>query len=188
MSQRVHLPQPALLPHEFALLEGKRQMKRWPLVLLGVLLVGVSGYGVPLFFANETDHSQISEVMFQPDNPRVVSRGRKIYRAECAACHGTKLEGQPDWRRRMKNGRLPAPPHDATGHTWHHPEQILFDITKYGPAFLIKDSSYQSDMPAYKDVLSDEDIVAVLSFIKSQWPERIKARHGSLNEAAGQQE
>jgi len=27
-----------------------------------------------------------------------------------------------------------------------------------------------------------------LSFIKSQWPERIKTRHGSLNEAAGQQE
>lgn len=159
-------------------------MKRQLLILFAVLLVGGLGYGASLFLAGETDRPQRSGVMFQPDNTQVVLRGRNIYRAQCAACHGAKLEGQPDWRRRMKNGRLPAPPHDETGHTWHHPDRVLFDITKYGPAFLIQDSSYQSDMPAYKDVLSDEDIIAVLSFIKSQWPVRIQTRHGQLNEAS----
>ena len=27
---------------------------------------------------------------------------------------------------------LPAPPHNETGHTWHHPDEMLFAITKYG--------------------------------------------------------
>lgn len=161
-------------------------MKRLPIILIGILLTGVAGYGIQSFLADGADHSPRFEVMFQPDNPSVVSQGRKVYRTYCAACHGVKLEGQPEWRRRMENGRLPAPPHDATGHTWHHPEQTLFEITKYGPAFLIQDSSYQSDMPAYEGVLTDEDIIAVLSFIKSQWPERIQTRHGYLNEASKQ--
>ena len=31
---------------------------------------------------------------------------------------------------------------------------------------------YDSDMPAFKDVLTDEQIRTVLAFIKSTWPER----------------
>ncbi|ETH75168.1 cytochrome C domain protein, partial [Bordetella pertussis STO1-CHOC-0008] len=27
-------------------------------------------------------------------------RGQAIYQANCAACHGARLEGQPDWRQR----------------------------------------------------------------------------------------
>ncbi|WP_170942271.1 c-type cytochrome, partial [Noviherbaspirillum denitrificans] len=67
--------------------------------------------------------------------------------------------------------RLPAPPHDETGHTWHHPDSVLFDIVKNGlvPGRTAPDG-YQSDMPAYGTTLSDADITAVLAYIKSTWP------------------
>lgn len=104
------------------------------------------------------------------DDLVVVQAGEKVYQAQCAACHGATLAGQPDWRTRDANGFLPAPPHDATGHTWHHADDLLFEIVKYGPGVVIGDSSYKSIMPVYKGVLSDDDIIAVLSFIKNTWP------------------
>jgi len=106
-----------------------------------------------------------------PSDAALVARGKSIYAAQCAACHGAALEGQPDWRMRLSNGRLPAPPHDASGHTWHHPDKVLFDIVKNGlvPGKTAPEG-YQSDMPAYGSLLSDEDITAVLAYIKSRWP------------------
>jgi mono/diheme cytochrome c family protein len=103
-----------------------------------------------------------------------VEKGRRIYLAECASCHGTNLEGQPNWRQRLPSGKLPAPPHDASGHTWHHTDQALFDITKKGLAAYSR--GYQTDMPAFADKLTDEDIAAVLAFIKSSWPIDIRRR------------
>ena len=111
------------------------------------------------------------QTALQADNLVVVQAGEKLYQTYCAACHGPELEGQPDWRIRDANGRLPAPPHDASGHTWHHADDLLFEITKYGPNVVIGDDSYQTNMPAYKDVLTDTEIVAILSFIKNTWPE-----------------
>ncbi|HEB79278.1 MAG TPA: cytochrome c [Rhodospirillales bacterium] len=67
-----------------------------------------------------------------PDDPEQVAMGRMAYQQYCAPCHGAKLEGQPNWRIRKPDGKLPAPPHDQTGHTWHHPDQHLFRITKNG--------------------------------------------------------
>ncbi len=120
------------------------------------------------------------DVELEPDNVEVVARGRVVYDAECASCHGQNLEGQPNWRQRADNGRLPAPPHDATGHTWHHPDKQLFELTKLGPAALVG-GDYESDMPAYANTLNDDDIVAVLSYIKSIWPEEVRRRHDLLN-------
>ncbi len=90
------------------------------------------------------------------------------------ACHGAKLEGQPNWRDRDASGRLPAPPHDPSGHTWHHPDEQLFALTKHGVAKVANLKDYQSNMPAYEGVLSDAEIVAVLSWIKAQWPAEIQ--------------
>jgi hypothetical protein len=89
------------------------------------------------------------------------------------------LEGQPDWRKRLPNGRLAAPPHDRTGHTWHHSDRQLFDTIKNGTAELMP--GYETDMPAYKDRLSDADIWAVLSFIESTWPADIRERQQRMN-------
>ncbi|MEJ5992673.1 cytochrome c [Ramlibacter sp. PS3R-8] len=122
-----------------------------------------------------------------PDDAPTVALGRKVYDAQCAACHGAQLQGQPNWRERDATGRLPAPPHDATGHTWHHPDEVLFRLTKLGVARAANLKDYVSAMPAYEGVLSDAEIVAVLSYIKSQWPADIRRKHDELNASAAAQ-
>jgi mono/diheme cytochrome c family protein len=107
------------------------------------------------------------------DDPAQVALGRGIYAARCAACHGADLEGQPNWQERNANGRLPAPPHDESGHTWHHPDDQLFGLVKNGLT-PYAGPDYQSDMPAFADTLSDREIWAVLAYIESTWPERIQ--------------
>lgn len=104
------------------------------------------------------------------NDPAQMAQGGALYAQYCAACHGANLEGQPNWKERRSDGRLPAPPHDETGHTWHHSDRQLVAITKFGPEALI--AGYESDMPGFAEVLSDAEISAVLAFIKSNWPER----------------
>jgi mono/diheme cytochrome c family protein len=104
----------------------------------------------------------------KPD-PAQLAAGQKIYAQHCAACHGAKLEGQPNWQRRLPNGKMPAPPHDESGHTWHHPDELLFGITKHGMVPPYAPPGYQSDMPAFGSILSDDQIRAVLAYIESHW-------------------
>lgn len=105
-------------------------------------------------------------------DPETIKLGARLYAEHCAGCHGAKLEGQPNWRQRLANGRMPAPPHDESGHTWHHSDDVLFGITKDGlvPPYAPKD--YESDMPAFAGKLSDREIRAVLEYIKSHWTSR----------------
>lgn len=122
--------------------------------------------------------------LFLPDDRRIVERGQYVYATSCAQCHGDDLEGQPNWRQRGADGLLPAPPHDETGHTWHHADQVLFDLTKYGMQ-RYAGPGYRSAMPAYEGVLSDEEIIAAMSFIKSRWPESIRRQHDAINARSG---
>jgi mono/diheme cytochrome c family protein len=109
-----------------------------------------------------------------------IDRGTHIYNAECAGCHGTKLEGQPDWKHLNAAGRLPAPPLDGTGHGWRHSNAELFHMVKYS----VLDQAgpdYQTNMPAFANKLSDDEIHSVLSFIRQQWPSGIQAAQSFLN-------
>jgi mono/diheme cytochrome c family protein len=115
-----------------------------------------------------------------PRDAAQVTRGQALYSAHCASCHGAKLEGQPDWKKRLPNGRLPAPPHDADGHTWHHPDSVLFDITKRGASAVVG-RGHESDMPPFAGVMSDEDIWSILAFIKSSWPPDIQQKQAQIN-------
>ena len=110
------------------------------------------------------------EVLGQVVNAETLQLGKELYAETCSSCHGANLEGQPDWKRRLDNGRMPAPPHDALGHTWHHSDQDLLVIVRDGLGAIVP--GYESDMPAFGDTLTDEDIGAILAFIKSTWPER----------------
>jgi mono/diheme cytochrome c family protein len=109
--------------------------------------------------------------------------GRNLYQTNCASCHGAQLEGQPNWMSRLPNGRLPAPPHDETGHTWHHSDDQLFRIVKEGLAVFAP--GYETDMPAFADRMTDDEIRAVIDFIKSTWPERERDYQRSRSEADG---
>lgn len=120
-----------------------------------------------------------------PGNPTQVALGKTVYAQHCASCHGANLEGQPNWRDPKPDGRFPAPPHDASGHTWHHPQDMLFGITKQGiQAFA---PEYKSDMPAFDGTLTDEEIWAVLAFIASSWPEDTQARWMAISQQPKEQ-
>lgn len=111
-----------------------------------------------------------------------IQLGQRLYATNCVSCHGANLQGQPDWKRRLANGRMPAPPHDVTGHTWNHPDTDLFNLTKLGVAAVVGDG-YESDMPAFAGTLSDDEIKATLDYIKSTWPVRTQAAQAEITKA-----
>lgn len=134
---------------------------------IGVL--GILAVAAGLFIYGSSTSSKPAYI--DPSDQALVTLGQQIYTNNCAACHGAQLEGQAEWRVRQADGRLPAPPHDETGHTWHHPDAVLIDIVKNG---LVPGKTappgYVSDMPAYGKSLSDSEIAAVLAYIKNSWP------------------
>ena len=67
----------------------------------------------------------------------VIALGQRLYAENCATCQGADLEGQPDWQTPLANGRYPAPPHDETGHTWHHADALLERIIRDGTAAVV---------------------------------------------------
>jgi mono/diheme cytochrome c family protein len=141
-----------------------------------LLLASVAVIAAWLHFGSRTGRAD-------PNDSAQVAQGRAVYRAQCASCHGANLEGQPDWRVRLPNGRLPAPPHDESGHTWHHPDRVLFEITRDGIAAHAP-KGYESDMPAFGSKLPDAEIWAVLAYIKSRWAPEVRARQARISEQA----
>ena len=149
---------------------------RSPTLLIGACLV-VAGVGFSVFQL----FSAKMGFELEPQNRALVLMGEQIYAVNCAACHGKNLEGQANWKSPGPDGKMPAPPHDHTGHTWHHADKLLFEITKYGVKKFAGEN-YESNMPAYEGTLSDREIVASLTYIKSRWPEAIRKRHDEINE------
>ena len=114
-----------------------------------------------------------------PRDMAQVEEGRDVYMRHCAKCHGADLGGEPNWQTRKPSGELPAPPHDASGHTWHHSDEQLFALIKHGMARFAP-PGYKTAMPSYVGILSDSDIRAVLSYIESTWPPDILERRAAM--------
>ena len=112
-----------------------------------------------------------------------VALGARVYAANCAQCHGAHLEGQPNWRTRKPDSRLPAPPQDYHGHTWRHPDQELFNTVRNGVAAYAP-PGYQTDMAGFAGVLSDAQIWAVLAYIKSTWPPEFREYQAAVTRRA----
>ena len=157
-------------------------MRRVAYMSAGVLAVAATGIAVlaQSGSGSGSDKAPATDVTFlgEPVTAADIAAGKDLYAQSCAVCHGAGLEGQPDWKRRLPNGRMPAPPHDETGHTWHHSDRNLFEITKNGVEAGV--AGYESDMPAFGEALTDEEITAVLAYIKSTWPERQRAAQAEV--------
>ena len=109
-----------------------------------------------------------------------IAEGAALYADYCASCHGADLEGEPNWQDRDADGYLPAPPHDETGHTWHHDNALLMRIVREGTEAIIG-GTYRSNMIGFGDTLSDDEIASVLGYIKSTWPSEIQRIHNEIN-------
>lgn len=104
------------------------------------------------------------------------SQGEELYQQYCSSCHRADLSGDPDWKTRNEDGSYPPPPHDSSGHTWHHSDQVLLAIIRDGSDFP------ESRMPSFRDKLSDDDIGAILEFFKAGWGPEEKEYQQQLNE------
>jgi mono/diheme cytochrome c family protein len=93
----------------------------------------------------------------------MVAVGADLYSRFCASCHGADLKGAADWQVMNADGSFPPPPHDSTGHTWHHGDGLLIDLILEGSEFP------QSRMPAFGDELTESDALSILEFFKSTW-------------------
>lgn len=116
---------------------------------------------------------------------RDIVNGETLYQNQCASCHGVNLEGQPNWQRQNDDGTLPAPPHDETGHTWHHDNQLLFNYTKLGGAEALAQrgvAGFKSEMPGFGNALTDDEIWDILAYIQSTWPERVQDVQAARNQ------
>jgi mono/diheme cytochrome c family protein len=98
-----------------------------------------------------------------------VGAGEKIYTANCASCHGP-VNGPPVLDA--------APVHGDAGHTWHHPDRLLF-------TWILDRPPLATLMPAFRGTLSDAEVLEVLAYIKSHWLPEIQDRQ---NEGSAQYE
>ena len=114
------------------------------------------------------------------DRARVESGG-KVYSANCAVCHGTLGEATPDWRRREPDGSFPPPPLNGTAHTWHHPFGVLARQIKFGAP------GGEGKMPTFQGKLTDEEIINVIAWFQSLWPDDIYAQWWSIQQRSMQQ-
>lgn len=95
-----------------------------------------------------------------------VSRGKDVFAANCAGCHGENAESTPNWQSLDANGNYPPPPLDGTAHAWHHPLSVLKMVIEEGG------EPMGGVMPAWGDTLSDQQILDVIASFQSYWPER----------------
>ena len=152
------------------------------------LLIGLSGV-IVAFVVLTVFTVSVSSTPMQPSGSDVKA-GTVLYAENCASCHGDNLEGEPNWQISKDDGTLPAPPHDQTGHTWHHGDALLFDYTKQGGQAAMAArgvTSFTSGMPGFGDTLSDQEIWDILAFIKSTWPDRIRQMQETRSRGEQQQ-
>ena len=109
-----------------------------------------------------------------------IESGEKVYAAHCAECHGARGEATPDWRRREPDGSFPPPPLNGSAHTWHHPFEVLARQIKFGAP------GGAGKMPTFQGKLTDEEIINVIAWVQSLWPDEIYAQWWAIQQRSSQ--
>ena len=124
-------------------------------LLGGLLLASASSHGAERWYQSE--HAQAGEPLFAE---------------HCAACHGQQAQGAPNWNLRGADGRFPPPPLNGSAHMWHHPMRNLYGTIMRG----------QNNMPAFADKLNKAEVLAIIAWLQSHWPDEIYAAWLRLDE------
>ncbi len=144
---------------------GSVVTSRWPVVGMSVIVAVSACTGSGAADVPRTPAQPVAGQAPPPpplDDGRA-ARGKEVYEQYCASCHGADLSGDPNWRTPNPDGSYPPPPHDSSGHTWHHPDRALAEIVEGGSDFP------ESRMPVFGEILGDEEIRAILEFFKTAW-------------------
>ena len=141
----------------------KLPKKGWPSAVAIFVILAVAAVALIACSSSSESDDKAAEV---PTDP--IATGQKLFASNCAACHGAGGVGQSNWHIRKADGSLPAPPLNGDGHTWHHGDGLLYRIVSEGGAAL-EAPGLKSVMPAFGERLSHEEIIAVLTYVKSHW-------------------
>ncbi|MDB2564891.1 cytochrome c [Alphaproteobacteria bacterium] len=145
------------------------------LILIIILLIG--GYFILIQSKHSAEEINISNASLEEVSSQL-ELGKTLYYTHCASCHGNNLQGQPKWKTSLdEDGHNYAPPLNGTGHTWHHSEEQLYNIIRYGLTFY--NQNYKGKMKG-NDQLSDGDVLSILEYIKSVWPESIQKKYKTM--------
>lgn len=108
--------------------------------------------------------------------PEQFELGKKVYAENCARCHGQYGQSIVDnWKKPNPDGTFPPPPLNGTAHTWHHPFSVLMKTIDEGGAPM------GGNMPAFREVLSEEEKIAVITYFQSWWDEQTYNRWVEMN-------
>ncbi|WP_375691756.1 c-type cytochrome [Pseudooceanicola sp. LIPI14-2-Ac024] len=156
---------------------GREPMARQATVIAAMLVL--AAICVAALFAHGFGQRHAARPLLDWQDTATVARGQDIYASDCAVCHGELSAGPVSPSE--DSPASSAPPHDASGHTWEHPDFALFQLTKSGEVAALCRDIGDSDMPQFDEALSDEQILDVLSYIKSTWPADIRAEQDAVN-------
>ena len=138
---------------------------------LSVLLAACSGASTPTSLVVVPTDSPQRATQIAADT--LLTEGQSGYDLRCAHCHGYDGNGQIassiDNTRSL--GMLPVPAHNATGHTWQHPDQLLLQVIRQG----IQNPLDHYPMPAFGDVLTDGESNQILAYIRLWWTDEQRA-------------
>ena len=144
-----------LLPKPFRTCKSTRRAE-WTIILTVLFLVVSSGH------ASETAQTRRMEY------PVILQQGKQLFQTHCAVCHGQNAQGiTEDWKVRDENGKYPPPPLNGTAHTWHHPLPVLVNMIENGTLEM------GGAMPPWKDRLSRNQILTIIVWLSSLWPDEI---------------
>lgn len=90
--------------------------------------------------------------------------GKALYAKYCTSCHGPSGVGEFNWMNRDRA----APPLDSNAHAWHHEDAQLV-------SFILDKPVPDSRMPAWRAILSRDDALDLVAYIKTLWTPFIRA-------------
>lgn len=151
-----------------------RWVNRW--TLARAVLAGI----VAIVLAGDVRSAVRPSHFADADDAALVSRGKQVYAAQCASCHGRFLQGQPLWRLVDADQLRRAPAQDGTGPGWRHSDEELFVAVRDGH-FPSEVQDSRSRMPAFGRQIAEDEILAVLAFIKARWPIALRVFQAALN-------
>lgn len=144
---------------------GDKRQRVIFILLITMLLAGCQQRSEPPIVATRPTDSPERATMIAAD-PNLQA-GESVYNLRCAHCHGYAGEGQlastvPNTE---QLGLHTVPPHDATGHTWQHPSQLIRQVILNG----IENPVNHYQMSAFEGTVTEEEIEQIIAYMSLWW-------------------
>jgi mono/diheme cytochrome c family protein len=119
-------------------------------------------------------HTRTELQKYQPSTGGNLERGKAVFESVCAPCHNSDGMGKPNQ----------APPFVSSEWALGSPARMIrIPLAGLNGPVKVKDQEWNLSMPAMGAALPDEDLAAVLSYIRQSWgnkasaitPEQVKA-------------